>query len=84
MPLVISDEVLQQANLTEREALIEFACRLFDGGRLSIGHAASLAGLGVREMEEALRSRNLPRYRYTDEELEQDLRALKKLEEGGT
>ena len=83
MPLVISDEVLKQANLTEREALVEFACRLFDGGRLSIGHAARLAGLEVTEMEEALRSRHLPRYRYTHEELEQDLRALKKLEEGG-
>jgi predicted HTH domain antitoxin len=80
MPLVISDEVLQQANLTEREALIEFACRLFDGGRLSIGHAARVAGLEVAEMEEALRARNLPRYRYTESELAQDLRALEKIE----
>jgi predicted HTH domain antitoxin len=79
MPLLISDEVLQQANLTEGEALIEFACRLFDGGRLSIGHAARLARLDVREMEEALRARSLPRYRYTEEELGRDLRALEKL-----
>jgi predicted HTH domain antitoxin len=84
MPLVISDEVLRQANLTEREALIEFACRLFDGGRLSIGHAARLAGLDVGEMEEALRARNLPRYRYTEAEFGQDLRALQKLEERRT
>jgi predicted HTH domain antitoxin len=84
MPLVISDDILRQANLTEREALIEFACRLFDSGRLSLGHAARVAGLEMAEMEEALRVRNLPRYRYTESELEQDLRALEKLEGGPT
>jgi predicted HTH domain antitoxin len=51
---------------------------------LSIGHAARLAGLEVREMEDALRARNLPRYRYTEEDLAQDLRALKELEGGAT
>jgi hypothetical protein len=35
--LTVPDEVLRQAGLSEREALLEFACRLFDAG-----HTASL------------------------------------------
>jgi predicted HTH domain antitoxin len=44
MPLVISDDVLQAAGLSEREAKIEIACRWFDAGKLSIGHAARPRG----------------------------------------
>ena len=35
MPVVISDETLKQAGLTEREAVVEIACRLFDAGKLA-------------------------------------------------
>jgi predicted HTH domain antitoxin len=79
MPLVISDEALRQANLTEHEALIEFACRLFDAARLTIGHAARLASMTENELEQELYARQIPRYRYTEEHLEQDLRAIEKM-----
>ena len=79
MPLVISDETLKAANLTERDAKIEIACRLFDAGKLTIGHASSFAGLTETEFEHALHARGLPRYRYTEEMLDRDVETLKKL-----
>jgi predicted HTH domain antitoxin len=79
MPLVISDEILQQARLSEREALIEFVCRLFDAGRLTLGHAGRIVGLTEREMEDEISKRDIPRYRYTEQMLEQDNETMKKL-----
>ena len=58
--LVVPDEVLRQAGLSEREALLEFACRLFDAGRLSLWSAAQLAGLDRNGMEDALLDPDLP------------------------
>lgn len=77
MPVVISDEVLRQANLTEREALIEIACRLFDAGKLSFAHAAELARLPALEMEDALRARGVPRYLYSEGDFEQHMRVIR-------
>jgi predicted HTH domain antitoxin len=79
MPSVIPDETLRVAGMDEREAKVEIACRLFDAGKLTIGHAARLAELSVAEFEQQLALRGLPRYRYTEEMLEQDVDALKKL-----
>jgi predicted HTH domain antitoxin len=80
MPLVISDEVLRAAQLTEKEALVEFACRLFEAGRLSLGHAGEIAGLSKSQMEKELIARDIPRYVYTPEMLEKDIQALKMME----
>jgi predicted HTH domain antitoxin len=82
MPLVISDEVLQQAGLSEREALIEIACRLFDLEKLELWPAAKLAGLSRVEMENELFRRKIPIYRPTIEDLEQDMKAIQILESG--
>jgi hypothetical protein len=49
MPLVIDDEILHEANLSEADARVEFARRLFESGRLSIASAARLAGLDTAE-----------------------------------
>ena len=75
MPLVIPDEVLQQAGLSEREALIEFACRLFDIGKLALCPAAKLAGLSRVEMEGELMKRKIPIYRPTPEDLAEEIEA---------
>jgi predicted HTH domain antitoxin len=79
MPITISDEVLQQAGMGEREARIEIACRLFDAGKLSLPLAARLATLTRGEMEDELLDRNIPIYRLTTEDYEQDLATLEKL-----
>ena len=36
MPVIIPDETLKQTGLTEREALIEFACLFFSKGKLDL------------------------------------------------
>ncbi len=79
MPLVIPDETLRAAGFSEQEAKVEIACRWFDAGKLTIGHAWRLAELTENEFEEQLRRRGIPRYRYTDEALDQDIETLKKL-----
>lgn len=79
MPLTISDELLDEAGLTEEQARIEFACRLFDAGRLHLWPAARLAMLSRAEFEAELRARGLPVYRVTEEHYLQDLEALRKL-----
>lgn len=73
MVLNLRDDILKQAGLTEREAVIEFACRLFDAGKLDLWPAAQLAGLSRVEMEGELRKRSIPIYRPTVEDLERDM-----------
>jgi predicted HTH domain antitoxin len=79
MPLTISDETLKQMGLSEREAQIEVACRLFDAGKLSLPAAGKLAGLERPEFERELLQRGIPAYRPSVKDLEDDLAALKRL-----
>ena len=76
MPLTIPDEVLREAGLCEREALVEFACRMFDAGRLTLGSAAKLAGLARLEFEQELRARKIAVYRPDLADLADDLVTL--------
>jgi predicted HTH domain antitoxin len=80
MTITIPDDVLKQAGLTERQALIEFACRLFDAGKLDFHTAGRLAGLSRVEFESELMSRKIDVYRPTEGEFESDLRTLAELE----
>jgi predicted HTH domain antitoxin len=79
MPLTIPDALLQEAGLSEREALVEFACRLFDGGKLTLWSAARWAGLTRTAIEEELRRRRIPVYRPGPEDLADDLKTLDQL-----
>ena len=74
--ITVPDEVLRQAGLSEREALVEFACRLFDARKLTLWSAAQLAGLDRNGIEDALLERGIPVYRPTVEDLTQDLATL--------
>ena len=73
MPVVISDETLREAGLTEREAVVEFACHLFDAGKLALWPAAKVAGLSRSEFERELGQRKIAVYRPTVNELREDL-----------
>ena len=83
MPLLISDEHLQQAGLTEEDARLELACRLFDANRLTLHQAASWVGLERVEMESALLSRGISVYCYTEDDLRLDLATMKQFDEAG-
>lgn len=72
MTISIPEDILREAGLTERDALIEFACRLFDAERLSKSGASRMCGLNRPEFEAELRRRKLAVYRTTLAEYEQD------------
>lgn len=80
MPLIIEDEILKKAGLSERDARIEFACRLFDAEIFSVHEAARMVGMERYDFEAELAKRNIPIYRYTAEMLQQDMEALRKLD----
>jgi predicted HTH domain antitoxin len=79
MPLVISDEALRDAGLTEGDALVEFACRLFDANKITLWSAAKLAGLTRVAFEQALRERKIAIYRPLPTDLADDLSALDRM-----
>jgi predicted HTH domain antitoxin len=81
MTITIPDRYLQAAKVTDRDVLIETVCRLFAAQMLFKSHAARLAGLSRAEFEEELIKRDLPLIIYDEEMFEQDLLALKRLEE---
>ncbi len=74
--LEIPDEVLREAGLTEADALLELACRLFETGRISLPSAARLARLDRNTMEDALLARRIPLYKPTVDDFVSDLDAL--------
>lgn len=76
MPLLMTDEELASAGLTESDAKLEIACRLFDAGKISFPAASRLAGVTRTEMEAALIACGLPIVRLTLEGLESELGAF--------
>ena len=72
MTLQIPDDILAKAGISENEALLELACRLFDTGKLGLFPAAKLASLSQAEFEEVLLDRQIPIYRYTEDDLKND------------
>jgi len=67
---MIPDSVLEQAGLSEDQARVEIACRLFGMRRLSLWQAAQWAGLERVEMEAELLGRGISLYEVTaDHEL---------------
>ncbi len=79
MPVLIWVQTFEEAGLTESEALVEIACRLFDIGKLHLWPAAKLAAMSRIEFEQALRDRKIPIYCPTIEDMRADLANLKKL-----
>jgi predicted HTH domain antitoxin len=77
MPVIIPDETLRQAGLTEKEALVEIACRLFDAEKLHLSPAAQLAGMNRGEFESALISRGIAIHRIDEEYLKHELEMSK-------
>lgn len=78
--MVIPDEVLAAAGITERELLVEIACHLYDSERLTMPAAAKLAQLTRAAFEAELVRRKIPLFRPTVEDLEADLAAFDRLE----
>ena len=67
MTIDLPESVLRTAGLDEREARIEFACWLYDQGKIHLWPASQLAGLGRSEFETELMTRGLAVIRYDEE-----------------
>ena len=72
MAVILNDEVLQSAGLTEAEIKSELAVALFQRDRLTLGQAAMLADVPQLQFQRILAERGIPLH-YGIEELEQDL-----------
>ena len=73
MPVIIPDETLKRAGLSEDEARIEIACRLYDADKLHLWPAAQLARLSRDEFESALISRGIAVHRIDEDYLKHEL-----------
>lgn len=75
MSVVISNEILQSARMTEKELLQEIAVMLFEKEKLSLGQASKLAEMNPMQFQHLLASRSIPTH-CGIEDFEQDLRIL--------
>jgi predicted HTH domain antitoxin len=79
MPVVVSDDLLAEAGLSEADAKLEIACRLYDAGKLAMPQAARWAGVSRVAFESALLERHLPLIRVDDTYWRQELASLERL-----
>ena len=63
-------------SVSEAEAKLQLAARLFSVGRLSCGQAANLAGYSKRTFMELLGTLGIPVLDYSEDELTEDLRLV--------
>jgi len=76
--MVIEDDILIAAHVTEAEVRSEVALSLFSQDRLSLGQAAQLANLPQLDFQALLAKREIPIH-YDLAELEEDLKTLRNL-----
>jgi len=77
--LTIPDDVVSATELTEQELAVELAVELYQREKLSLGHAARLAGMDKWSFNDLLADRDIPMH-YDVADLQQDLATLRSLE----
>ncbi|MGA1825193.1 MAG: UPF0175 family protein [bacterium] len=78
MSIVITDDIIQSAHMTENEVKREIAILLFQKGKLTLGQASQLAGTNQLQFQHLLASRMIPIH-YDVKEFEEDLKTLKEM-----
>jgi predicted HTH domain antitoxin len=68
-------EVELPANLSEDEAKLLLAVKLYEVGKVSLGQAAKLAGFSRRAFIDVLSRHKVPVFDYSPEELRQEIDA---------
>lgn len=79
MSLTITSDQLRDAGLSECEAQIEIACRLYNAEKISMPTAVRWSGLPRSELEEALLSRGLWLLKPKIEDVQSDITALREM-----
>ena len=75
MSLVIPDEFLQMAHISEADLKLEIAILLFQQEKITLGTASQFASMNQLEFQRILGSRKIPIH-YGVEDFRQDLRTL--------
>lgn len=75
MSLVIPDEFLQTAKISEAELRLEIAILLFEQEKITLGTASQFAGMNQLEFQQILGKRKISIH-YGVEEFRQDLKTL--------
>ncbi len=79
MSVVIPDNILQAAGMSEAELKLEIAIILYQQRRLCTGKARRLAGMNLIEFQRELASRGIC-VNYDVEDFQSDLKTLQKLD----
>lgn len=78
MDLLIREDVLNKAEISAEELLVEIAVYLYNSGRLSIGQAKNLVNMDHIAFQKELAKRDVY-IKYDEEDLQTDLKNLKHL-----
>ena len=78
MPVIIPDELLAAARLTEPELKMELALTLFQQERLTLAQASRLAGMSQLDFQRLLADRHITIH-SGKEEFQQDLETLRRM-----
>jgi predicted HTH domain antitoxin len=78
MPIVIPDEILHAAHMTETEMARTLAVALFQHEKLTLGQAARLAGMSQWEFRGLLVGQDIPLH-YDVADFEKDVATLRDL-----
>jgi predicted HTH domain antitoxin len=82
MQLILEDDLVNAARLTQEEARLAIAVSLFTQERLSLAYAARLAGLDRLTFQRYLAAHEIPLH-FGDAELDADLATVQWLRDGG-
>lgn len=75
MSVIITDNIIQQSNMSEPEFKLELGLFLFSRGILTMGKASEFAGISQYEFQLAMNSRGIP-VSYDEEEFEKDYKKV--------
>ena len=78
MSIVISDDILQAARMSEEELKQEIAILLFQKNKLTLAQASRVAGLSRLQFQHLLASRQILVH-YDVAEFEEDLKTLEEM-----
>ena len=78
MIIELSDQIVQEAQLSKEELRLAIAVWLFVEKSWSLGRSAKVAGLHKIQFQRELAKRKIPIH-YTEEDLDRDMEAIKRI-----
>lgn len=78
MSVIIPDDILQSAEMSEAELKLEIAIMLFQQDKISLGKARSLAGMSLLDFQREIASRGICIH-YDVDEFEEDIQTLRSM-----